>query len=208
MNDAFEYDFEVDNNIQEPEHNKKQINFKKELFEWLEILVSAIIILVILFSFVFKVVTISGPSMQNTLFDGEKVIISNIAYTPTQGDIVVISRNANNITNPSDANTPIIKRVIATEGQVVDINYQTGKVFVDGVELEEDYTKTPTTLKGTVDFPVVVPEGCVFVLGDNRNNSTDSRNKTIGENGMVDTRHVLGKALFRIFPLNGFGGLY
>ena len=208
MTDAFEYDFELENDNQDNANNKKRFAVKKELFEWLEILVSAVIILVILFSFVFKVVTISGPSMQNTLFNGEKVIISNIGFTPSHGDIVVISRNANNITNPSDANTPIIKRVIATEGQVVDINYQTGKVLVDGVELEEDYTKTPTTLRGTVDFPVVVPEGCIFVLGDNRNNSTDSRNTSIGDNGMIDTRHVLGKALFRIFPLDGFGGLY
>ena len=208
MTDAFEYDFEIENNEQNKEPEKRSFSFKKELFEWLEIVISAVIILVILFSFFFKVVTISGRSMQNTLFDGEKVIISNIGYTPTKGDIVVISRNANNLANQDDANTPIIKRVIATEGQVVDIDFSSGSVFVDGVMLEERYTKTLTTLRGDIEFPVVVPEGCVFVLGDNRNDSRDSRNSSIGEQGMIDTRHILGKALFRIFPLDGFGGLY
>ncbi len=207
MNDAFEYEFEV----AEPtvvKTEKKPFSLKKEVFEWLEILITAVILLVILFSFIFKVVTISGRSMQNTLMNGEKVIISNIGYTPKQGDIVVISRNANNIASVADANTPIIKRVIATEGQVVDIDFVSGIVYVDGVKLEDDYTKTPTNLRGDIEFPVVVNEGCIFVLGDNRNDSTDSRNSSIGENGMIDTRHVLGKALFRIFPFNGFGGLY
>lgn len=207
MTDAFEYDFEVESKPEEIKP-KKPFSFKKELFEWLEILIVAIILLVVLFSFVFKVVTISGRSMQNTLLNGEKIIISDIGYTAKQGDIVVISRNANNITNNSDANTPIIKRVIATEGQVVDIDFQSGSVCVDGVKLEEEYTKTPTNLRGDIEFPVVVNEGCVFVLGDNRNDSTDSRNSSIGVNGMVDTRHILGKALFRIFPFDGFGGLY
>lgn len=207
MNDAFEYEFEVETQPVE-KTEKKPFSFKKEVFEWLEILITAIILLVILFSFIFRVVTISGRSMQNTLMNGEKVIISDIGYTPKKGDIVVISRNANNIASVADANTPIIKRVIATEGQVVDIDFVSGIVYVDGVALKEDYTKTPTNLRGDIDFPVVVSEGCVFVLGDNRNDSTDSRNSTIGEYGMIDTRHILGKALFRIFPFDGFGGLY
>ncbi len=207
MTDAFEYDFEVESKPEEIKE-KKPFSFKKELFEWLEILIVAIILLVVLFSFVFKVVTISGRSMQDTLFDGEKIIISDIGYTPQQGDIVVISRNANNISNNKSSNTPIIKRVIATEGQVVDINFESGHVYVDGVKMEEEYVRTPTNLRGDIEFPVVVNEGCIFVLGDNRNDSTDSRNSSIGNNGMIDTRHVLGKALFRIFPFNGFGGLY
>ena len=207
MNDAFEYELEVESAPKEIAP-KTHFSFKKELFEWLEILITAIILLVILFSFIFKVVTISGRSMQNTLMNGEKIIISDIGYTPKHGDIVVISRNANNIASSADANTPIIKRIIATEGQVVDIDFSSGNVYVDGVRLQEEYTKTPTNLRGDIDFPVVVSEGCVFVLGDNRNDSTDSRNSSIGEEGMVDTRHILGKALFRVFPFNGFGGLY
>ncbi len=207
MTDAFEYEFEVQEEIKQ-ESKKPSFSFKNELFDWLEILITAIILLVVMFSFVFKVVTISGRSMQNTLLHGEKVIISNLGYEPKRGDIVVISRNANNIANSSDADTAIIKRIIATQGQVVDIDFHTGTVYVDGVALEEEYTKSPTNLRGDVEFPVVVKEGCVFVLGDNRNDSTDSRNSSIGDGGMVDTRYILGKALYRIFPLNGFGGLY
>lgn len=201
MQDETSFEFETD-------VKRKKTAAKNDLFEWLEILVGAMIALVILFTFVFKVVTISGPSMENTLNDGEKVIISNIGYTPKLGDIVVISRNANNIADLQDANTPIIKRVVATEGQVVDIDFTAGIVFVDGVALEEPYTKTPTNLREGVQFPLVVDTGCVFVLGDNRNDSTDSRSEQIGDLGMVDTRYILGKALFRVFPFNGFGGLY
>ena len=207
MTDAFEYNFEPHDEIKK-ENKKSLFSLKNELFDWLEILITAIILLVILFSFVFKVVTINGRSMQNTLHHGEKVIISNIGYEPKHGDIVVISRNANNLTNSTDADTAIIKRIIATQGQVVDIDFQTGTVFVDGVPLKENYVNTPTNLRGDVNFPVVVNEGCVFVLGDNRNDSTDSRNSSIGNGGMIDTRYILGKALYRIFPLNGFGGLY
>lgn len=185
-------------------------SFKKDFFEWLEIVVSAIILLVILFTFVFKVVTINGRSMMNTLLDGQKLIISNINYTPKYGDIVVISRNANNIVGTEDSETSIIKRVIATEGQVVDIDFSedVGKVYVDGVELNEPYTRTPTNLSYDVQFPVVVKSGCVFVLGDNRNDSTDSRCSLIGDGGMVDTRYILGKALYRIFPFDEAGGIY
>ena len=199
-------DFE--NLTNENEIKEKNSTIKNDLFEWLEILISALMILVIMFTFVFKIVTISGDSMKNTLNSGEKVIISNIGFTPQYGDIVVISRNANNIADMQDANTPIIKRVIATEGQVVDIDFFEGIVYVDGVALDEPYTKTPTNLSEGIEFPVVVDVGCVFVLGDNRNDSTDSRSPNIGDSGMIDTRYILGKALFRVFPFSGFGGLY
>lgn len=199
---------EFENYNPETQKEEKKSTLKNDLFEWLEILISALMTLVILFTFVFKIVTISGESMENTLHNGEKVIVSNIGYTPQYGDIVVISRNANNLADKQDANTPIIKRVIATEGQVVDIDFFEGIVYVDGVALDEPYTKTPTNLTGGVEFPVVVESGCVFVLGDNRNDSTDSRSPNIGDDGMIDTRYILGKALFRIFPFNGFGGLY
>lgn len=199
-------DFE--NLTNENEIKEKNSTIKNDLFEWLEILISALMILVIIFTFVFKIVTISGDSMKNTLNSGEKVIISNIGFTPQYGDIVVISRNANNIADMQDANTPIIKRVIATEGQVVDIDFFEGIVYVDGVALDEPYTKTPTNLSEGIEFPVVVDVGCVFVLGDNRNDSTDSRSPNIGDGGMIDTRYILGKALFRVFPFSGFGGLY
>ena len=190
-------------------HEKKEIfSLKAEIFDWLEIVVTAIILLVVLFTFVFKIVTIDGRSMMNTLKEGEKVVISNIGYEPQHEDIVVISRNMNNITSGNDQSAPIIKRIIATEGQTVNIDFSAGVVYVDGVALDEPYTRTPTNLQNDLRFPVVVPSGCVFVLGDNRNDSTDSRSSMIGEEGMIDTRYILGKALYRIFPFDGFGGLY
>lgn len=179
---------------------------KKFVFEWLEIIITAIIAVVIIFTFVFKVVTIEGGSMKETIHHGEKVIISNMFYTPKNGDIVVVSRNIDNSVD-EESSAPIIKRIIATEGQTVDIDFEQGIVFVDGVALDEPYTRTPTNLKYDIEFPVLVDDGCVFVLGDNRNDSRDSRSSLIGDNGMIDTRYILGKAVFRILPFDKIGGL-
>ena len=179
---------------------------KKFVFEWLEIIITAIIAVVIIFTFIFKVVTIEGGSMKETIHNGEKVIISNMFYTPKNGDIVVISRNIDNSVD-TESSAPIIKRIIATEGQTVDIDFEQGIVFVDGVALDEPYTRTPTNLKYDIEFPVLVDDGCVFVLGDNRNDSRDSRSSLIGDNGMIDTRYILGKAVFRILPFDKIGGL-
>lgn len=181
---------------------------KTFVFDWLEVLVHAIIVVVICFTFIFRIATIDGPSMENTLHNGEKVIISNFLYEPEAGDIVVISRNKeNSVYTMNDDNTPIIKRIIALEGQTVDIDFEAGVVYVDGIALDEPYTKTPTNVNHGMQFPVTVSENCVFVLGDNRNDSLDSRSPQIGEYGMIDTRYILGKALFRILPLDKIGGL-
>ena len=145
--------------------------------------------------------------MKNTLKNQERIVISNLFYKPKNGDIVVISRNSSNSAQNFKNETCIIKRIIATEGQVVNINFNTGKVFVDGIELEEPYISTPTTVPGDLEFPVTVPEGCVFVLGDNRNNSSDSRYSSLGNEGMVDERHILGRAVLRILPFSRFGVL-
>lgn len=182
-------------------------SLKTMLFDWLDVLAHAIIVVVICFSFFFRIATIDGPSMRDTLQHGEKVVITNLFYKPKVGDIVVISRNKENsvFTEVTNDNTPIIKRIIATEGQTVDINFVLGVVSVDGVALDEPYTLTPTNLKSDVEFPVTVPEGCVFVLGDNRNDSKDSRSSDIGEDGMVDTRYILGHAIYRVFPFDKIG---
>ncbi len=196
--------------VSEPQDNNGAEKTKriKDVFEWLEVLVAAMVAVVLLFLFVFRIATIDGDSMQNTLQHGQKLIITNMFYTPKQGDIVVISRNVNNAADEVYANNlPIIKRVIATEGQIVDIDFEKGTVSVDGEVLDEGYVKTPTNLKYDIEFPVMVDEGCVFVLGDNRNDSLDSRSSQIGNYGMVDERYILGHAVLRIFPLDKFGGI-
>ena len=208
----FEKEFETIG-TKEPEDNKTT-NKVAELFDWIDTVVIALISVVIIFSLFFRIATIVGPSMQNTLYNGERVIISNFLYTPKYGGIVVVSRNTNNSVDSADTGRePIIKRVIATEGQYVDINFETGKVYVGAdlsnmVELSEPYANGPTTLRYDIEFPIYVKEGHIFVLGDNRNNSTDSRSSTIGDLGLIDERYVLGKAVYRIWPIDAIGGLY
>lgn len=184
---------------------KEKFNLKKEVFDWLEVIVTAVIAVVIIFTFIFRVATIKGDSMQNTLFENEKVIITNWLYEPQYGDIVVISRNADNTPSAEEAKSPIIKRVIATENQTVNIDFTTGIVTVDGVILDEPYIKDLTLRQGDIQFPVRVPEGHIFCLGDNRMESLDSRYSEIGEYGMIDTRYVLGKVQLRIYPLSKIG---
>ncbi len=195
---------DIDNSTSKSEESYFAI--KSFIFDWLEILVHAIIAVVICFSFLFRIATIDGPSMMNTLIHGERVVITNLFYEPKVGDIVVISRNKeNSIYSANNENTPIIKRIIALEGQSVDIDFEKGIVYVDGVALDEPYTRTPTNVSYDIKFPVTVDEGCVFVLGDNRNNSLDSRSSTIGEYGMIDSRYILGRAIYRVFPFDKIG---
>lgn len=156
----------------------------------------------LIFVFLIRLVGVSGPSMTPTLLDGEYVaLLSNFVcrdYDP--GDIVVA-------TVPTfDDSRPIVKRVIATGGQTVDIDFAAGEVRVDGVLLEEDYINglTQTDFDDGLDYPVTVPEGCVFLMGDNRNHSADSRYAPIG---CVDTDYILGKVILRIFPFSRIGGV-
>lgn len=168
------------------------------LYEWIEALLLAILFVVLVFTFLWRVVTVDGPSMQPTLHNGDKLVLYSQAYqNPQQGDIVVI-------TQPNSRNEPLIKRIIAKEGQTVDIDFELGTVTVDGTVLQEDYIQEPTynPTSAPVSFPLTVPKGCIFVLGDNRNNSTDSRSQEIG---LIDERYILGKAVFRLFPINSFG---
>ncbi len=152
----------------------------------------------LVFSLLFRVVIVSGPSMNDTLTDGDWLLLLGnvLSGEPEAGDIIVASKDA------FDDGKPIIKRVIATEGQTVDIDFEAGVVYVDNVALSEPYTLTPTTLYEGVEFPLTVEAGCIFVLGDNRDMSKDSRNAEIG---LIDAREVLGKAIFLIFPGNNGG---
>ncbi len=185
---------------------RKYTKAKNEIFEWLDVGVACVVVVVLLCTLIFRVVNIKGESMENTFFADEKIIISDLFYKPKYGDAVVISRNIDN-SSQDIAKEPLIKRIIATEGQTVDIDFDKGIVYVDGNAMIEDYTKTPTNLKYDIEFPVTVPEGCVFVMGDNRNKSIDSRSSSIGENGMIDERYILGKAIFRVWPFERAGVL-
>ncbi len=170
-----------------------------ELFDWIQCIVFALIVCIIVFLFVGRTVGVVGGSMENTLQDGDRLIISKLFYTPDNGDIVVLRQ-------PSFREEPIVKRIIATEGQTVDIDFKKCVVMVDGKALDEPYTKEYGNYKyldpQDFDYEIVVPEGCVFVMGDNRNGSTDSRTESIG---CVDTRNILGKVIFRISPLEKIG---
>ena len=149
--------------------------------------------ILIAFLLIFRIIVVSGDSMYNTLVDGDYLLlISNVFYqSPEQGDIIVASKDS------FDRGAPIIKRVIAVEGQTVDIDFEAGIVYVDGVALQEDYVYTPTNVREGMQFPLVVEPGCVFAMGDNRNESRDSRSPEIG---LVDTREILGRAFFLVLP--------
>lgn len=156
-------------------------------------LIYVLAIFMFIYMLLLRVVVVVGPSMYNTLVDGDRlVLISNVLYqNPKQGDVIVASKDS------FRDGECIIKRVIATEGQTVDIDFQLGVVYVDGIALQEDYTYTMTTTPEGMKFPATVPEGCVFAMGDNRNNSMDSRNPQIG---FIDQREILGKAVFLMMP--------
>ena len=149
--------------------------------------------ILLIFMLLFRVVVVSGPSMNDTLINGDYLLILNsfIAGEPQQGDVVVVGMQS------YKNGEPIIKRVIATDGQWGDIDFDAGIVYVNGNPQDEPYTKTPTNLFEGVDFPLMVEEGCVFVMGDNRNESKDSRSVEIGQ---VDKREILGKAIFHFLP--------
>ena len=171
----------------------QQLNWKQNVVLYLHDLMWYLTIIMIAFLLVFRVVIVSGTSMNMTLLDGDYLLLlgNNFYHEPEYGDIVVLSKET------FDDGVPIVKRVIATEGQVVDIDFTAGIVYVDGIALEEPYTLTPTTTNGGMAFPITVGEGCVFVMGDNRNGSRDSRYPEIG---LIDEREILGKAIFLFYP--------
>ena len=147
----------------------------------------------VVFSLFLRVVVVKGTSMNNTLKDGDYLLVlSNVFYrNPQQGDVIVASKET------FDNGAPIVKRIIAVEGQKVDIDFAEGIVYVDDVPLDEPYTLTPTSLYEGIDFPLIVGENSVFVLGDNRNGSRDSRHPDIG---LIDKREIIGKVIFLFIP--------
>lgn len=164
----------------------------RETYEWVRSLVSAVLIITLTFTFAVRMMGVSGPSMIPTLQNGDRLIVVNstICGDYEVGDIVIARKM-------SFSDEPIVKRVIATEGQTVDIDFELGRVYVDGVELHEDYINDLTYLQEGTEFPLTVPQGSVFLMGDNRNHSNDSRDDRLGP---VEEQLIIGKAVFVLFP--------
>jgi len=186
-------DADVGNGEDEDASDNKNNKTKMELYDWMQCIVSAILCGIFIFVFVGRTIGVEGISMQQTLHWNDRVILSGLFYTPKNGDIIIFRPPTN-----AFGGTPLVKRIIAVAGQTIDIDFETGDVIVDGVVLDEHrYINEPTHNRLNFVGPVTVPEGHVFVMGDNRNHSSDSRDANIG---MVDTRYILGKVLFLFIP--------
>ena len=180
-------------NYEEDDKKKKRKKAKKDktkmtVFDVLEPIVAALLAITIIFTLFLRIVNVSGPSMMPTLNNGDKILISARGYEPKVGDVVVLS-------GASGIKETIVKRIIALGGDQVDINFTTGVVTVNGIE--EEYAEELTLQQFDIAFPITVPEGCVFVLGDNRSDSLDSRSTEIG---CIDERYIVGKVIFSIVP--------
>lgn len=183
-------------NLTPEEIEQIENNSRKNVYDWIQCLMSALIVCIVLFIFVVRVIDVRGTSMYPTLNNQDKMLVSDLFYKPETGDVVVFKKDQ------YDPDKALVKRVIATEGQEINIDFDRGVVYVDGEAIEEDYINELTTTKLDFIGPQTVPEGCVFVMGDNRNMSTDSRKLEIG---MVDNRLIIGKVLLVIFPLESLG---
>ena len=189
-----------------PSISEKQFLVAKEegamsgFYDWVRCILFAISVVVVCLIFLFRLVDVEGRSMNNTLATNDKVIVTNLFYTPQNNDIVVISHGA-------EYNSPIIKRVIAVAGQSVKVDQATDQILVDGVVLDEPYIEGSTYGNniGDNEIPEVIPEGKIFVMGDNRKDSMDSRSTKIG---LIDVDDVIGKAQFVVYPFDHFGYLY
>lgn len=178
----------------EEKSKEPKTKLKSEVYEWMQSILTALVVCVLVFVFAVRMVNVDGDSMYPTLENGDRVLISNLFYTPQQGDIVVLRKD-------TFMYEPIVKRVIAVEGQTIEFDFDKGTVTVDGVLLDEPYINEPTYRQITCPTTVTVPEGCVFVMGDNRNASIDSRKSEIG---MLDNRLILGKAYCVVYPVSQF----
>lgn len=198
MSEAEQVKEEEEKDQQEVPSSKEK--FQRSVLEWTETIVMAIVLVAVVFTFVVRVITVDGGSMKPTYHDGDRVLVSGFAGEIEKGDIVIIVNTLEE---------PIIKRVVATAGQTVDFDPVLGEVTVDGVPLmgeefgiENGITAVPDLPGQVLEFPQTVPENCVFVLGDNRGNSTDSRYLEVG---MIDHRNILGKVIFNVYPFSQAG---
>ena len=183
----------------EQTEQEEKTSFKQDLYYWMQALVVALAALILIFTLVGRVISVVGPSMQPTLHEGDLMLLQTIGYKPENGDVVVLRKE-------SFMSEPIVKRIIATGGQHVQVDIPNNAVYVDGVQLDETYINEPMeqvaylSQGGVLD--VVVPEGSIYVMGDNRNHSNDSRDLRLGT---VDEQFILGRAVCILFPFRDFG---
>lgn len=184
-------------------NNEIEIERKKPsqtIFEWLEIFIVSVAAVFILFSFVARIAVVDGNSMHPTLSHSDKLLVRQIFYEPKQGDIIVCQSEAHGL------DKPLVKRIIATEGQKVRLDLENWKIYVDGFPLEEPYIVIGSVpmrdWEESYGDEITVPEGHVFVMGDNRNNSLDSRYEEVG---FIDERYIIGQVIYRFLPFDGFG---
>lgn len=184
----------------QPEENEGRKKFDDDLFYWLSTLVSALVAIVVIFTYIGRITVVKGDSMYPTLVNDELLFVWTMGYEPEQGDIVIL----NKFTATYLGEDAIVKRVVAVGGQTVVMDYENNAVLVDGVPLDEDYTHEPMReifASNYSDQPVLVPEGSVFVLGDNRNATTDSRDLNLGT---IDNDYIIGKAIFGLWPMSSW----
>lgn len=181
---------------------KVKSDIRRELFEWAQALVSAITVFIMVFAFVIRIIGVEGASMEPTLHEGERTLISNIFYTPKNGDVIMFTKKGLRLLGYNDTDYPLVKRVIGIAGDTIDIDAETHEVSVNGKVLDEPYINEPTSILHDIEFPLDVPEGYVFVMGDNRNHSLDSRSSQVG---LIDTRYILGRVYMRLYPFNKIG---
>ena len=189
-------------------NESKSAKLAKSIYEFAEMIVAAMLITIVIFMFLGRLTVVDGPSMMNTLHDKEVLVVSKTGYTPGIGDIVVFQQPDSHVKGA------VVKRVIATAGQTVDIDFDNWIVYVDGEPLYTDSDGLPAIepyvnyVEGArmneydINFPITVPEGELFLMGDNRNKSNDSRSSDINT---VDERYIFGRVLFRISPFSKFG---
>ena len=182
----------MEKEIRETEPVEKRESLENVIYDWARALVSAVVGVVLLFTFLVRLIGVSGPPMQNTLYTGDRIVVINSLFCDFQpGDVVVV--NAYNA--PLDET--LVKRIVAVGGQTVDIDFLTGTVYVDGEALDEPYIKEPTYTTDGTTFPLTLAEDEVFIMGDNRNHSTDSRSTQLGP---VKEGYIQGKAILLLFP--------